>query len=684
MLQKQTERNSSPALVPKSRYSTEMDLSYGSLTNQPFSPQEEENKYKKYQDLMGNKDIWKMVMNGEDHVFGKLGYDINRYYINSYRSSETYTANGKTLNFPLFNTQQPVLHPLSDESQTPHEITDEEIFDFLVQNQLISNPLGEEYLKEIKSNTNINNIEIPCIDNFQILSLKETNVNDELNLCENGLIKTKEILKSTQKQDLLIQSLEKLKESLNALIEIQPLSNCDFSIISDIEDKIETAENYINELKLKTSQENTQQSNTDQISKIVVFLIQTANKTNQDLEEQKKNAYKRLQLIREDYEFAKQAEQQIKKVLETAEELAKSFVTKEEHIPILNFNNRIENLLNQLKNNQKILPEYINSLKFEALRNCSNTKLPGEFILENLIKENLCKKEEIENDIIRPTVDDCIKILEDEQLISRDQIIEKIIINKEFKDVKNAHPYKGETGYMQNMLTALKYMLDNLGKPIDKNEYTELHNRAVNGVNGMFSNKLGIRKDNMHGAFGLNLNVNCSKEGIKEFYEKNTSEWISDRLVAHNSSSEDIKKIGDIKNKTNRNVMFSANMFNDGDKICNIVFDEYYKMMECLKRTGTFPGCKNEDASLEDKKLEIIARICQNLDQMHLFEDGNIRTIGFLLLNKLLIENDLSPTIMTDPNVLDFKSIKEIIDEIKKGQVYFQQTFFSTSPQKID
>lgn len=51
------------------------------LISNSHSPQEEENKYKKYQGLMKNKDIWKTVIDGKDHAFGKLGYDNARKYI---------------------------------------------------------------------------------------------------------------------------------------------------------------------------------------------------------------------------------------------------------------------------------------------------------------------------------------------------------------------------------------------------------------------------------------------------------------------------------------------------------------------------------------------------------------------------------------------------------------------------
>ena len=62
-----------------------------------------------------------------------------------------------------------------------------------------------------------------------------------------------------------------------------------------------------------------------------------------------------------------------------------------------------------------------------------------------------------------------------------------------------------------------------------------------------------------------------------------------------------------------------------------------------------------------------IATLCQDLDQLHLFVDGNIRTIGIFLLNKLLYDNGLPPCTMKDVNTLDCLSTSELIDKIKRG-----------------
>ena len=104
----------------------------------------------------------------------------------------------------------------------------------------------------------------------------------------------------------------------------------------------------------------------------------------------------------------------------------------------------------------------------------------------------------------------------------------------------------------------------------------------------------------------------------------------------------------------------------------NIIFQDYYDKLEELNKNGWVQGSLlSLSASLEDKKLEIIVRTCHNLDLLHAFSDGNIRTIAFLILQIMLISNNLLPTIFYNPNCLDFKSTPEIITKLKRGQKTF-------------
>jgi hypothetical protein len=71
-----------------------------------------------------------------------------------------------------------------------------------------------------------------------------------------------------------------------------------------------------------------------------------------------------------------------------------------------------------------------------------------------------------------------------------------------------------------------------------------------------------------------------------------------------------------------------------------------------------------------DAALATIVRYCQTLEQLHLFQDGNIRTM-VLVLNKLLLAHGMRPTVMDDPNAFDLLSVEELVQEVRRGQANF-------------
>lgn len=56
----------------------------------------------------------------------------------------------------------------------------------------------------------------------------------------------------------------------------------------------------------------------------------------------------------------------------------------------------------------------------------------------------------------------------------------------------------------------------------------------------------------------------------------------------------------------------------------------------------------------------------------HIFPDGNQRTVAFLLLNKLLIDNNFPAAYLDWPYAFDgYLSSKELVMEIKYGMINF-------------
>lgn len=238
-----------------------------------------------------------------------------------------------------------------------------------------------------------------------------------------------------------------------------------------------------------------------------------------------------------------------------------------------------------------------------------------------------------------------------------------------------------EPGYKDAMLSALDYTFSEecMNKKFDADLYLSIHEKACSNVfkNNYSDSKLSVdfRKAGEGVYFGLD-EANFSIKGIEQHINKKNSSWKSDKLFV----PKDYKATGydsilgtltpyAISSQERKYYAPGANKDDSIKKAVNLIFEEYYDKLQELDKNGYVDGSfLPEDASLEDKKLEIIIRICQNLDQLHAWEDGNIRTITFLVMQRMLIENGLTPAIFENPNYIDFKSVEEIIEELKSAQ----------------
>ncbi|MCC4606087.1 hypothetical protein LL971_20085, partial [Xanthomonas campestris pv. parthenii] len=81
---------------------------------------------------------------------------------------------------------------------------------------------------------------------------------------------------------------------------------------------------------------------------------------------------------------------------------------------------------------------------------------------------------------------------------------------------------------------------------------------------------------------------------------------------------------------------------------------------------------KIKRATDAEAALHVVAQTCATLERAHVFEDGNARTFGCLLLNKLLLSAGLSPSMFPDVNEFDGYSNDELVARIKEGQEMFR------------
>lgn len=274
---------------------------------------------------------------------------------------------------------------------------------------------------------------------------------------------------------------------------------------------------------------------------------------------------------------------------------------------------------------------------------------------------------------------------------------------------KNPFIFENEPHYTKSMLSALKLILtDEL--PMNADGYLRLHQESIRETRGLGGTPQTYRDISTDMAdFHLfpgnpeSVNdTNATSAGLSEYTGKK-------RLAAANPTEPDepVEKrdwlVGrctkilagslgerepDLENESDILTMMEQKMIRlkgasgqqDADTantLADKVFETYRRQMEMLRKKYVpdphhSPG--GSDTSLEEpaltqyagERLEVIVHTCQTLEQLHLFSDANMRTV-YLLLNKMLMDNGFPPTVLDEPNTIDFYSVGEIISLIKSG-----------------
>ena len=151
---------------------------------------------------------------------------------------------------------------------------------------------------------------------------------------------------------------------------------------------------------------------------------------------------------------------------------------------------------------------------------------------------------------------------------------------------------------------------------------------------------------------------------LKEYFRKNF-EQLHTSLIPIRFDSEEME-------------IDNEKLYSDG-KIKKSFLDNLSFEYPYIKNSRYVPLINQFNKSKCSKNQAIIGaiiRLTQDLDQAHPFRDGNIRS-AYSLLQLLLIRNNLVPSIMCDPNDLDFHDIYTLLEVIKTGQKNFVDLLIS-------
>jgi hypothetical protein len=239
--------------------------------------------------------------------------------------------------------------------------------------------------------------------------------------------------------------------------------------------------------------------------------------------------------------------------------------------------------------------------------------------------------------------------------------------------------HNAEPGYMHGMVDALTNdVCANLGKRMSAQDVEDLHDKAVGQIN---EERMGRGyRDGLVASYGVNK---FSKDGIEQLDKRlggYTGKILSPaerfRLMgkSHDEKFQMLKAMNRQEQSENKpaGMQTWGFMNRDGDYKAYFWPKDRAQSMQTTQKTLDAYYDEVAKATTARDKMRAIVRCCQTLHQLHVFRDGNARTMEMLLLNRLLMEQGMWPTILEDPKAFKGLTVDELVDEVEQGQLLFK------------
>ena len=224
-----------------------------------------------------------------------------------------------------------------------------------------------------------------------------------------------------------------------------------------------------------------------------------------------------------------------------------------------------------------------------------------------------------------------------------------------------------EPGYYQSMLNAFEYLPKTIGSPVTLELLTQLHDRAVGGVvrmkkgihPGLYAYKLPPtlkehKTDKALNELFISKVLFCSHRALMSLSEQPRCLTLAPELPRFLPSSMRDECALYLSSLVDLTITSSVRTDSHLESLLKKYIDYYHTSISKL-------------GNLEDK-LAAIAELIRTLEVAHFFPDGNQRTYAFLLLNKLLIDNNLPPAILDHPSMFDgWMTLDQMVKEIQVG-----------------
>jgi ankyrin repeat protein len=232
-----------------------------------------------------------------------------------------------------------------------------------------------------------------------------------------------------------------------------------------------------------------------------------------------------------------------------------------------------------------------------------------------------------------------------------------------------------EPGYFQAMMNAFALMSTQIGKENNVRQIMALHDEAVRGVKDETENspfQSGIAQG-WHYGLGHNKPTPENSEELMQSQVLLIPELLKTLIPAHGFTCQREENVfahisqGPFLSHLKRQSLYSptdsyeysihSNTSGDLAEIEKLLAPYFLNYEKQIKKITTLQG-----------KLEAISELLRALEIYHFFPDGNQRTYAFLMLNKLLLENNIPPVILNDPYMFDgLLNVKEMAKSIIKG-----------------
>lgn len=232
----------------------------------------------------------------------------------------------------------------------------------------------------------------------------------------------------------------------------------------------------------------------------------------------------------------------------------------------------------------------------------------------------------------------------------------RLLMDGDDGDRCNPALYEDERGYMAAMMDAFTRMLEQVraGKPLDGALFEQYHGHAVAGVQDGKGQPLHASyRDGVAVCYGVDF-------GAGELSATRRDEWEARRDSYPGSEKWSRLQQG----MDGLYVMTSRQSRTQCREKADQIIGAHYERMSGLSSLA------GEARDLLVRQS--IAECCLALEQHHLYSDGNLRTIAFLLMNHLLLEAGMLPVVPDDPNLLDVCTVAEAARLISIWQTRFQ------------